>query len=78
MTLVYRLKEIKKLSQWEYKIVEVSEYASAEEITSQLSELGKERWNCFHTSSRQTQKLIRLWCKRQPFTPLRFVPRGLF
>jgi hypothetical protein len=65
--------EVEKLFVFEYNVVELPSGQSTEQLNEQLSELGKERWDCFHVEEKETQ--IRLFCKRRPKTYLRYIPR---
>lgn len=67
--------EIKKLMQWEYKVVEQRAVDddgphSAEELEAILSELGKEGWECF--SVLPFQAGVRITCKRRPPSALAY------
>ncbi|MBX7138192.1 MAG: hypothetical protein K1X83_09420 [Oligoflexia bacterium] len=65
--------EINKIFVIEYKVVELSASASANEIEKVLNELGSQRWECFDTATTDTG--IRLMLKRPAKTPLRYIPR---
>ena len=68
--------EIKKLQQFEYKVVELPIETNSTGIESSLNTLGRERWDCSYLKQSQTSsESLRFLCKRRPFTPLRFIPR---
>lgn len=76
------LTELKKLQQFEYKIISVPADTTPTALESSLNELGRERWECFHVEKRlnpadPAKSEIALFCKRRPETPLRFIPRNL-
>jgi hypothetical protein len=67
--------EIKKLMQWEYRVVEqgvagAGGQHSAEELEATLTELGKEGWECF--SVLPFQAGVRITCKRRPPSALAY------
>lgn len=81
--------EVKKLREIEYKVVDMSEDWMSAEIEAQLNKLGKDYWDCFHMEvvvphraslqksetkdSTDEKKVYRFFCRRQPFTPLRYI-----
>lgn len=65
--------EVEKLFVFEYKVIELESEESIDQLNEQLTELGKERWDCFHIE--EQAKKIRLFCKRRPKTYLRYIPR---
>ncbi len=76
--------EIKKLRKFEYKVLDILETETPAEMERILNELGNEYWECFHIERHispgpkndPTEKravAFRVFCKRQPFTPLRFL-----
>lgn len=65
--------EVEKLFTFEYTVKELPIESTGTEINETLSELGLERWECFHVEEKTT--FIRLYCKRRPKTYLRYVPR---
>lgn len=73
------LAELKKLQQYEYKVLSLPADMSPAAIESALNEFGKERWDCFHAEKRVHQaeparSELAFFCKRRPETPLRFFP----
>jgi len=74
-------KEVKKLSQFEYRVFEMPVDSSNEDFESELNALGQERWECFDVkplvSEEEGTGSFLFFCKRRPFTPLKFVPSGL-
>jgi hypothetical protein len=69
--------EVKKLQQFEYKVVALPATLTAEDIQQKLAELGKERWDCFFVDRAQPETLT-FYFKRRPDTPLKYVPRGIW
>lgn len=73
-------KEVKKLSQFEYKVFEMPVDSANEDFQDELNSLGEERWDCFDvkpiTSEEEGNSSFLFFCKRRPFTPLKFVPAG--
>jgi len=67
--------ELRKLRQLEYKVVTLSNLESDDKLELYLSELGKERWNCFEVIPAATN--LRIFCSRPVETPLRYIPGGL-
>lgn len=63
--------ELEKLFIYEYQVFDLPSNASAEVIQANLSNLGKERWDCFHIDRNQTN--INIVCKRRPKSYLRYV-----
>lgn len=71
--------EIKKLYQYEYKILQYP-IKNLQLLEGHLSELGKERWDCFDTEkliSEGNEPLLIIFCKRKPETPLKYIPKTL-
>lgn len=69
------VEEVKKLGQFEYRIVELELSTSSVALEKELNVLGKERWDCHILNSAAQESYasnLRLLCKRQPFTPLRY------
>lgn len=81
------IEEVKKLSQLEYKVKIFPIETSAEEMEEELTNLGKERWDCssiFPTprppdpkTNASSKPEILAVCKRTPETVLRFIPRSI-
>ncbi|MCC6954952.1 MAG: hypothetical protein IT290_12615 [Deltaproteobacteria bacterium] len=71
--------ELKKLGQFEYRVVTLADGLSEEVLERDLNTLGKEGWECFSTQEveRNGGPALRFFCKKRPFTPLRFVPQTL-
>ena len=72
--------EIKKLYQIEYNIIEVDEHVSVNMVELELNAMGKNRWDCFYIhpiNDKDGNKKLRIYCKRGPDTPLRYVPRTI-
>ena len=44
--------DIKKIGDWEYKVVNIK-YKSIDELENKLNELGNERWECFWVEERE-------------------------
>lgn len=64
--------ELEKLYKYEYKVVSLPASLSDQEMEAQLSELGRERWHCFHGET--VNGSTRLICSRLPLSVLKFVP----
>jgi hypothetical protein len=64
-------KEVEKLFIYEYQVLDLPLTASADVIQANLSNLGKERWNCFQIDRNKTN--INIICKRRPKSYLRYV-----
>lgn len=74
------LDEFYKLRQIEYKVVDLSLDIPSGELESRLNELGKESWDCHALPLKPqvlalTQSDMRLLCKRNTRTPLRYLVR---
>ncbi len=69
--------ELEKAFTVEYKVVDIPLLIERANVEEQLTALGKERWDCFH--SVQTPTTTRFICKRSTKTALRYLPilRGL-
>ncbi len=71
--------EIKKLRQFEYKVFDMPSTTSNEDLEIALNKLGVDRWECsaprITVQKESTQTFFKFFCKRRPFTPLRYVPR---
>lgn len=71
--------EIKKLYQYEYKVLQYP-IKNLPLIEEHLSELGKDRWDCFDTEKLITEgkePTLLVFCKRKPETPLKYIPKTL-
>ena len=55
-----------KVFQVEYKVLDFSKLLSAEELSTQLMEVGKDRWDCFNVQGDPEQERYRVFCKRMP------------
>jgi hypothetical protein len=67
--------EMRKLSQWQYKVVEFPAGAKAAELEEELNKLGAEGWDC--ASLLPNGERLRATCKRRPgsaFDYLKYVP----
>lgn len=71
--------EVKKLQQFEYQIVTVPGDVAPAALEATLSELGKNRWDCFHVErlTRGEKQELMLFLKRRPDTPLKYVPKTI-
>ncbi len=70
--------ELKKLQQFEYKVVTFPPEVEATELENSLAELGKERWDCFHVDRIGAKDpALMVMCKRRPDTPLKYVPKTI-
>lgn len=67
--------EVEKLFTFEYHVEVFPAETSAEEINERLSEIGKERWECFHGEVKSDGH--HFYCKRRPKTYLRYLLRLL-
>jgi len=67
--------ELKKLFVFEYKVFELNNNPSTSEVEKKLTDLGRERWDCFHVE--RSNKVFRIFCKRHPETYLRYIVRFL-
>lgn len=65
--------EIEKLHSLEYKVLEIDGKLGAPELETAFADLGKERWDCFHIEERGES--LRVFCKRNPKTYLKYIPR---
>jgi len=65
--------EIQKLQTIEYKVFSLPNDITTEDLEKNLSELGKERWDCALSNNHETT-VIRFICKRLPSTYLRLLP----
>ncbi len=65
--------ELDKLFVFEYRVEEIQRNASKDEMEEILGRLGKERWDCFHIQPEGDA--LRLFCKRNPKTYLKYIPR---
>lgn len=68
-------KEVEKLFTFEYRVEELNNTLSPEEMQEKLQELGQDRWECFHAEPQA--KSLRFFCKRRPKTYLRYIPKLL-
>ena len=66
--------EISKLLTVEYKVVKIPLSTPPEELTEELTELGKERWECFHVEQHLDTRQI--YCRRRPKSYLRYIMRA--
>lgn len=68
--------ELSKLRQFEYRVVTFPLDAADASIEAKLNALGQEFWECFDTERTEISGdgAIRVFCRRRPDTPLRFVP----
>jgi len=67
--------EIQKMMQIEYKVVELQNNASNDELQNTLTKLGQEGWDCF--SVLPNAEKYRIVCKRRPksfLNYLKYVP----
>ena len=64
--------EYEKLIKFEYRVVDLPREAKSDEVQAVLTELGKDRWNCFHADT--LEKSTRVYCRRLPFSVLRMAP----
>ena len=67
--------ELKKLQQFEYKVIEIPRATPSPDVENRLNELGKERWDCTLGGSSATIESLTFYCKRRPDTPLKYVPK---
>jgi hypothetical protein len=67
--------EVQKLFTFEYKLLPIAEGLGVKSLEATLNELGKDRWDCSQVVSLETERAV--LCKRQPKTPLRYIPRIL-
>lgn len=65
--------EIEKLFVFEYTVVDLPAAATSREMEVKLTQLGADRWECFHIE--RSGDVIRFFCKRRPKTYLRYIPR---
>lgn len=63
--------EIEKLFNFEYKVIELESTLPNSEIEGKLSQLGIDRWECFHVE--KNGAFLRIFCKRRPKTFLRYI-----
>jgi hypothetical protein len=66
-------KEFSNLFILEYRVVEVDNGASPEKLQEMLTQLGKDRWECFNILERGASYMIP--CRRRPESLLRYVLR---
>lgn len=55
----------------EYKVIDISAGQEAKQIEETLSMLGRERWDCYHVEPQFDS--LRVFCKRQPVSYLRYL-----
>ena len=65
--------DIKSFGTWQYRVVMLKE-AEAEQLESNLNELGAERWEVFWMEKQRSS--WRLFCKRRNRSYLRSIPLG--
>ena len=80
--------ELRKLREFEYKVFDVSENETPEDTEKTLNTMGKDYWDCYHIERQaimvtknieggndetKRQFILRFFCKKQAFTPLRFI-----
>lgn len=63
------IEEIQRVFAVEYLVVELKSDINLGDLQNKLSEMGKERWDCFSQIS--SQEHLRLLCKRRPISALR-------
>jgi hypothetical protein len=71
------ISEIEKLRQLEYRVLTFASAVSASEMEAALIKAGMERWDCFHLEKRSGTEELLVFCKRNPHTPLRYLPSYL-
>lgn len=73
--------EIEKLYQFEYTVFKMPAQSTSSQIEGMLNEMGRKRWDCFHVERsvgrESTDETWMFFCKRNPETPLRYVPKTL-
>jgi hypothetical protein len=67
--------EVEKLFQIDYRVLEISRFASPTELEATLKKMGEERWDCFETIEGATTTQI--LCKRVPPSYLRYLRQML-
>ena len=72
--------ELQKVWQVEYDVFTFAGGVSDKELKAELNRLGAERWNCFHVERIPPLRPsdgseLRVFCKRTPETPFRYLPR---
>lgn len=76
------VEELQKLHQFEYKVFHIDAHNSSLQITRELNEVGKDKWDCFHIerlniTKEQNGDVLQIYCKRNIQTPLRYVPQSI-
>lgn len=71
----YSKEELMKLRQVDYKVVSLDKAQSDEQLAATLSQLGKDRWNCFEVVYINDE--LKVFCSRPTETPLRYIPSSL-
>lgn len=66
-------KEVEKLFTYEYQVLSFERDTKPTAIQESMAGAGAERWDCFHVEERDEDLLV--FCKRQPKTMLRYIPR---
>lgn len=73
--------ELEKLYQFEYTVFRLPVESSPTKLEGLLNELGKKRWECFQVekvfSKEENSEMFVIFCRRNPDTPLRYLPRTL-
>lgn len=64
--------EIEKLFQFEYFVEDIPLDLTAEEMNVRMTDLGKERWDCFNLEH-VSKGFIRVFCKRRPTSYLQYM-----
>ena len=65
--------EVEKLFVFEYHVEDIESGRSADELKERLTALGRDRWDCFHIEPQEQG--LRVFCKRNPKTFLKYIPR---
>ena len=66
--------DIKKIGDWEYKLVLMDATEDNEKIEQRLNELGLERWNCFWIQPKDAQLIFMF--KRPSISYIQKIPKG--
>jgi len=73
-------KEINKLREFEYRVLEYPADVSAKALEVDLQALGALAWDCTPGPLRiieDEKSVLMVFCKRRPDTPLRYIPQTL-
>lgn len=70
----YTKGELDKLFQLEYEVREIPLESEISELRTVLTELGAQRWDCFHVE--RDVRNLRIFCKRKPKSYLQYIPRA--